>query len=47
MKKKLFLDLLKNLAALALVITVKNTCLFILYQPEVPDEARTFKIGRK
>ncbi len=47
MKKKLFLDLLKKFAALALVITVNNTCLFILYQPKFPNEAKAFKIGSK
>ncbi|HKM03333.1 MAG TPA: cyclic lactone autoinducer peptide [Lachnospiraceae bacterium] len=46
-KKKMFYQLIANLAAMAIISTNLITCYFVFHQPEVPAEAKSFKLSKK
>lgn len=46
-KMQMIYKVIANCAALAVVSTNAVTCYFIFHQPEVPTEAKNFKLGKK
>lgn len=46
-KMRWFYRLIANCAQLSVASTNLVTCFFIFHQPEVPEEAKNFKFGKK